>query len=100
MRSPRVASPGSAIARMPVSKSIAIARGRMRFIVGLHRFLGGSFKNGRALTAERRARSRATSHLQGDVRPEEVGRADCPLAKRMDWRQTTPSSSQRPKEIR
>src|SRR5215475_7818220 len=56
MRSPRVASPGSAIAREPGSKSIAIARGRMRFIVSLHRFLGCSFKNGRVLTAERRAR--------------------------------------------
>src|SRR5262249_37198589 len=53
---PRGASPGSAIAREPGSKSIAIARGRMRFIVGLHRFLGCSFKNGRALKAERRAR--------------------------------------------
>src|SRR6516225_8139338 len=56
MRSPRAASPGSAIARTPVSKSIAIARDGMRFIVGLHRFLGCSSKNGRALTAERRAR--------------------------------------------
>src|SRR5262249_9922826 len=40
MRSPRVASPGSAIARPAVSISIAIARGWIRFIVDLHRFLG------------------------------------------------------------
>jgi hypothetical protein len=40
MRSPRVASPGSAVARHAVSKSSAIARGWIRFIVDLHRFLG------------------------------------------------------------
>src|SRR5262245_56629300 len=40
MRSPRVASPGSAIARPGVSKSSAIAKGWVTFIVDLHRFLG------------------------------------------------------------
>jgi len=40
MRSPGVALPGSAIARPAVSKSSAIARGWIRFIVDLHRFLG------------------------------------------------------------
>jgi hypothetical protein len=35
---------------------------------------------GRSRTHFARAfRSRATSHLQGDVRLEEVGRADCPV---------------------
>src|SRR5262249_11395631 len=54
------------------SKSIALARGRMRFVVDLHRFLGCSFKDGRAPTAEHRARE-LWAHAQRHIFTETSG---------------------------